>query len=176
MPLAWNDLRGLSVGVLGVGAEGLETAYRLNKLGIPFQSFTTDSQENLAELLKCQVVITSPGIPKNSAVIRNLVKNNTRVVTGLDLWLHSRDSLENVVLVSGTKGKSTTSALLCELLRAAGKTTFLCGNVGRFPSFPVRNYLVSIGNAALFVAMAGARNMRPLTMFLALSLLALSLP
>ncbi len=133
MPLAWNDLRGLSVGVLGVGAEGLETAYRLNKLGIPFQSFTTDSRENLAELLKCQVVITSPGIPKNSAVIRNLVKNNTRVVTGLDLWLHSRDSLENVVLVSGTKGKSTTSALLCELLKAAGKTAFLCGNVGTPP-------------------------------------------
>lgn len=24
MPLAWNDLRGLSVGVLGVGAEGLK--------------------------------------------------------------------------------------------------------------------------------------------------------
>src|SRR5690606_816269 len=58
----------------------------------------------------------------------------TRFVGGTALWFGERAGADGVVpgtvCVTGTKGKSTTTALLAHLLRAGGHRTALAGNIG----------------------------------------------
>src|SRR3546814_14182348 len=50
-------------------------------------------------------------------------------IGGTALWCAERPDAR-AVCVTGTKGKSTTTALLAHLLRAGGHRTALCGNIG----------------------------------------------
>ena len=51
----------------------------------------------------------------------------TRFIGGTTLWF-AEHAGANTICVTGTKGKSTTSALLAHLLRAGGHRTALTGN------------------------------------------------
>ena len=75
------------------------------------------------------VVIKSPGISPYSAAVTSAVANGTRFVGGTGLWFAGRPRARTLC-VTGTKGKSTTTALLAHLLRAGGHRTALAGNIG----------------------------------------------
>lgn len=80
-----------------------------------------------------EVVIKSPGISPYRAEVQQATAQGTRFVGGTALWFaeHAADgSMAHTCCVTGTKGKSTTSALLAHLLRAAGLRTALAGNIG----------------------------------------------
>ncbi len=74
-------------------------------------------------------VIKSPGISAYRPELLAAQARGTRFVSGTALWFaetpHAR-----TVCVTGTKGKSTTTALLAHLMRAGGVRTALAGNIG----------------------------------------------
>ena len=80
------------------------------------------------------VVVKSPGISpyKPEAVVA--AENGTRFIGGTALWFAEHADADgvaaNTICVTGTKGKSTTTALLAHLLRAGGHVTALAGNIG----------------------------------------------
>lgn len=75
------------------------------------------------------VVVKSPGIsPYRPEAIEASAKG-TRFVGGTALWFAARPDARTLC-VTGTKGKSTTTALLAHLLRAGGLRTALVGNIG----------------------------------------------
>jgi UDP-N-acetylmuramoylalanine--D-glutamate ligase len=80
------------------------------------------------------VVVKSPGISpyKPEAVVA--AENGTRFIGGTALWFAEHADAAgvaaNTICVTGTKGKSTTTALLAHLLRAGGHVTALAGNIG----------------------------------------------
>jgi UDP-N-acetylmuramoyl-L-alanine---L-glutamate ligase len=86
----------------------------------------TDALEALAG---CDVVVRSPGVSLYRPELRELAARGVPITTATSLWLAERGG-EGVIGVSGTKGKSTTAALLAHLLRAAGRTVHLAGNIG----------------------------------------------
>src|SRR5690606_36859364 len=57
-----------------------------------------------------------------------------RFIGGTALWFGERAGndaiVQGAICVTGTKGKSTTTALLAHLLRAGGHRTALAGNIG----------------------------------------------
>ena len=61
-----------------------------------------------------------------------MVDNGVALVGGLGLWLQSAP-LDRVVVITGTKGKSTTTAVLGHLLERLGHRCFIGGNIGRVP-------------------------------------------
>ena len=80
------------------------------------------------------VVVKSPGISPYKPEALQAAAAGTRFIGGTGLWFGERagadGEIANTICVTGTKGKSTTTALLAHLLRAGGHCTALAGNIG----------------------------------------------
>lgn len=81
-----------------------------------------------------EVVIKSPGISPYGEAAAAAAARGTQFIGGTSLWFAEHADAEgtvcDTVCVTGTKGKSTTTALLAHLLRASGARTGLVGNIG----------------------------------------------
>ncbi|PJK07880.1 UDP-N-acetylmuramoyl-L-alanine--D-glutamate ligase [Lysobacteraceae bacterium NML95-0200] len=82
------------------------------------------------QLAQFDWVVKSPGISPYAEPASFARARGTRFIGGTGLWFAERAADESICCVTGTKGKSTTSALLAHLLRAAGQRTALAGNIG----------------------------------------------
>ena len=145
--ISWADLRGADVGVWGLGVEGRANVRMLRSLGarvvLVDDKVTTyegldvmrTDHGGLGALLQCSAVVKSPGISRHSPAATALVDRGVAVLGGLGLWLQTAP-LDRVVAITGTKGKSTTSAMLGHLLERLGHPTFVGGNIGRPPYDP----------------------------------------
>jgi UDP-N-acetylmuramoylalanine--D-glutamate ligase len=79
-------------------------------------------------LPKVTVAVLSPGIPLNGELVRRIQAAGVPVFSEVEVAY--RICKAPIVALTGTKGKSTTTALIGEIFRAAGNTTFVGGNIG----------------------------------------------
>jgi UDP-N-acetylmuramoylalanine--D-glutamate ligase len=75
-----------------------------------------------------ELVVTSPGVPRDSILLR--AANELRIPIIGEIELASRFIDAPIAAVTGTNGKSTVVVLLGEILKAAGRRTFVGGNLG----------------------------------------------
>jgi UDP-N-acetylmuramoylalanine--D-glutamate ligase len=85
-----------------------------------------DAIGSIASQLTCAVL--SPGVPPTSPVVRQLYAANVPVMGEIELAYRLCKS--PIVAVTGTKGKSTTTALIGHLLRSCGLSVRVGGNIG----------------------------------------------
>jgi UDP-N-acetylmuramoylalanine--D-glutamate ligase len=95
----------------------------------------TTERGGLERLLRCDVVVKSPGISRYRAEVAELEEVGVAVRGGLGLWMVEADSTR-VACITGTKGKSTTTALAVHLLRGLGYDARAGGNIGHPPWDP----------------------------------------
>lgn len=79
------------------------------------------------------VLIKSPGISPYRDDISDALEAGAVLTSGTNLWFAehlTQDSGAKTICITGTKGKSTSSALLSHLLRSLGQKTELAGNIG----------------------------------------------
>jgi UDP-N-acetylmuramoylalanine--D-glutamate ligase len=107
--------------------QGASAAVAGTGRGAAFRLDTTPP--DAAALSAFDVVIKSPGISAYRAEILEAQHNGTRFTSGTALWFAEHPEAR-VIAVTGTKGKSTVSALIAHLLRALGRRTALAGNIG----------------------------------------------
>src|SRR5271156_3017667 len=74
------------------------------------------------------LVVTSPGGPRDSVLLRAATTRRIPVIGEIELANRFLDA--PIVAVTGTNGKSTVVVLLGEILKAAGRRTFVGGNLG----------------------------------------------
>ena len=86
-------------------------------------------EPDAATLGRFDVVVKSPGISAYKPALLTAQAQGTRFTSGTALWFDENQGAR-VIAVTGTKGKSTTSALLAHLARALGVRTALAGNIG----------------------------------------------
>jgi UDP-N-acetylmuramoyl-L-alanine---L-glutamate ligase len=148
--ISWSDLRGVAVGLWGLGVEGRASLRRLGLSGAPAPVLVDDDPASpeldglpvlrtdrggLEALSRCEVVVKTPGISRYRPDVTQLVAGGTAVVGGLGLWMEGADR-DRVVCVTGTKGKSTTAAVAGHLLSGLGYHCLVSGNIGRPPYDP----------------------------------------
>jgi UDP-N-acetylmuramoylalanine--D-glutamate ligase len=75
-----------------------------------------------------ELVVTSPGVPPKNIPVRYMERAGAEVIGEVELaarYLRGR-----IVAITGTNGKTTTTALVGELLKGAGLPTQVGGNIG----------------------------------------------
>jgi len=75
-----------------------------------------------------ELVVTSPGVPRDSILLRAATAAKIPVIGEIELA--SRFLEAPIAAVTGTNGKSTVVVLLGEILKASGRRTFVGGNLG----------------------------------------------
>ena len=147
--ISWSDLRGVRTGVWGLGVEGGANLRKLIALGAdpvlvddhpPAEGaggrpVLATGAGGLAALAGCEVVVKSPGISRYRPEVADLARRSIPVTGGLGLWL-TEANRERVVCVTGTKGKSSTTAVMGHLLNRLGHRTMVGGNIGQPPWDP----------------------------------------
>ncbi|WP_158881867.1 UDP-N-acetylmuramoyl-L-alanine--D-glutamate ligase [Rhodanobacter sp. L36] len=142
------DLHGRRVAVWGFGREGRAAIAALRKQlpSLPLTLYCSDSEIEAAKsfeaaleivgaepdanaLRRFDIVVKSPGISAYKPALLEAQSHGVKITSGTALWFGEKPD-ERVVAVTGTKGKSTTSALIAHLARALGVRTALAGNIG----------------------------------------------
>jgi UDP-N-acetylmuramoylalanine--D-glutamate ligase len=80
-------------------------------------------------LQQFDVVIKSPGISPYQPAVHAALEAGVRFTSGSAIWF-AENPHARTICITGTKGKSTVCALIAHLLRSAGKTVALAGNIG----------------------------------------------
>ncbi|MGI6103277.1 MAG: UDP-N-acetylmuramoyl-L-alanine--D-glutamate ligase [Patescibacteria group bacterium] len=81
--------------------------------------------------LDADVLFRSPGIPRHRSELVDAEAQGAYLTSQTELFLEVCPAL--TVGVTGTKGKSTTSALTAHLISASGRRCYLAGNIGKDP-------------------------------------------
>ena len=140
-----EKFRNKNIAILGFGKEGI-SSYKFLRESLKDEKITIidkldksndemfkdDNNVNfvygdnyLDDLDKYDYIIKSPGVNIKDIDISSF---KDRITSQLELLLEVyRD---NIIGVTGTKGKSTTSSLIYEVLKDQGKDTYLVGNIG----------------------------------------------
>jgi UDP-N-acetylmuramoylalanine--D-glutamate ligase len=121
------DFKNKKIAVIGEGIEGESSEEFLTKHGAIVTILDKKQGDDYLQALgEYDLIIRSPGI-KISALKANRDKVTSQTKLFFDLCPCE------IVGVTGTKGKGTTSSLIYEILNKSGKDVYLVGNIGNPP-------------------------------------------
>ena len=150
MNLQRKDLKGKKVLVFGSGISGTGAVKLLAQVGA--QIILYDGNENLKEEdirkklpegCSCEILlgelpdeviesldlaVMSPGVPQDIPPVERLKKKGVRIWGEVELAYQMGKG--KVMAVTGTNGKTTTTALLGEIMKAYSDSVFVVGNIG----------------------------------------------
>ena len=142
------ELEQRKIGILGTGREGQAVRQYLRSLcpaveldlisesppGREFAALLGDQDRLItgplsqAALERYDLLLRSPGISPYRQSLQRAKSAGVEITTPSNLWFaaHAR---EKTICVTGTKGKSTTSALIAHALKSCGRRVRLASNI-----------------------------------------------
>lgn len=144
------ELKGKKVLVVGLGRSGLSAALFLRRQGAQVTVSDMRSAEALADELpqlldagvmveagghglltfrRQDLIVVSPGVPLQTPELAR-VKGLDLPIIG-ELELASRHLKGSILAITGSNGKTTTTTLVGEIMKATGSPTAVGGNIGR---------------------------------------------
>lgn len=142
-----KTLDGKAVAVYGLGKSGLSVARALCAARIAVYAYDDDTQKlqmaiaagckalspDYSQLSMCKVLVLAPGIPLNfpspHPVVTVAHEQNVEVIGDIELFTRCQVG-HKTIGITGTNGKSTTTALIAHTLNFAGQPAIACGNIG----------------------------------------------
>src|SRR5204863_436130 len=89
-------------------------------------------RHDLARIRAAAAVIVSPGVPPEAPPLAAAREAHVPILSEIDLGFRAlAGSGTHCIAITGTNGKTTTTALVAHLLRAAGLRAEAAGNIGR---------------------------------------------
>ncbi|MBI4214193.1 MAG: UDP-N-acetylmuramoyl-L-alanine--D-glutamate ligase [Chloroflexi bacterium] len=144
-----RGFRGRTIGIVGLGREGLDLVRFLcghgaqitvsDSANAPTLALTLDSLRDLpvryllgnqlgSDLMNCDEILVSPGVARSAPVVAEPAAAGIPVSSATRLYFELCPG--PVLAVTGSSGKTTTTTLIGRMLRAAGLPTLVGGNIG----------------------------------------------
>jgi UDP-N-acetylmuramoylalanine--D-glutamate ligase len=93
--------------------------------GIDFE----ETQHTAEKILNANEVMKSPGIPEKNEMVKAIRKKGIPVISEIELAYRFKGD-SKIVAVTGSNGKSTTTALIHHICKTAGLDCAMVGNIG----------------------------------------------
>ena len=142
------EVEGKKISIIGAARSGIGAAKLIKKLGgVPFvsdfgskeklkESLNRLEQENIKyefgghsdSVYNADLMIISPGVPNDSAVVQNAHKKGIKLISEIELAYHYCKG--KIIAITGTNGKTTTTSLCGHVFNTCGYKTHVAGNIG----------------------------------------------
>jgi UDP-N-acetylmuramoylalanine--D-glutamate ligase len=161
------DLKGKNIVIVGLGRTGLAAARFLHQQGARIVVSDTAEEKRLGDSVRmlkeisvafelgphristfqnADLIVVSPGV---AHTIEPIAQANARGIPVIgEVELASAFIKEPIIAVTGTNGKTTTTALLGQMLKNSGIKAFVGGNIGN----PLIEYVSQEQKAQIIVA------------------------
>ncbi len=116
------------VAILGLGEEGKDV-FRWLKNNCKKCEVQIFDKVKTVDLKGFDVIFRSPGFYRLSSMLLDAEKAGAEITSATKLFFELCPA--KIIGVTGTKGKGTTTTLIYEMLKAAGKTASIAGNIGK---------------------------------------------
>jgi UDP-N-acetylmuramoylalanine--D-glutamate ligase len=105
----------------------LKEKYRreLNEAGIAFEEGTHTPEK----ILVGDEVVKSPGIPEKNELVKAIRAKGIPIISEIELAYRFKGN-SKIIAITGSNGKSTTTALIYHICETAGLSCALVGNIG----------------------------------------------
>ncbi|MCX7994597.1 MAG: UDP-N-acetylmuramoyl-L-alanine--D-glutamate ligase [candidate division WOR-3 bacterium] len=100
----------------------------LNNLSEEAQMLIKSGRIKEYQKIKYDLVVSSPGFPDSKPILQELRKKGLEIIDETEFTYNNLPN-PRVIAITGTNGKSTTAALISNILSAAGIRNFLGGNI-----------------------------------------------
>ena len=143
------DLKGKRILVAGIGKSGLAAARFLKERGARVTISDSRPATLIAELSglldegimvetgghglltfrRSDLIVVSPGVPQDVPELKQVRALGMRILGELELGAQFLQG--QVIAITGSNGKTTTTTLVGEILKASGMPTLVGGNIGK---------------------------------------------
>ena len=142
------DIKNKNITIIGAVKSGVGAAKLIKKLGgHPFVS-DSGTEPKLTEyitklkaadiefeigshserIFQCEIMVVSPGVPSNAEVLVKAREKGIKLISEIELAGYFCKG--NIIAITGTNGKTTTTSLCGHIMNACGFKTYLAGNIG----------------------------------------------
>jgi len=87
-----------------------------------------ENQHTESKILNADLVMKSPGIPDKVALVQKLIENSIPVISEIEFA--AQFTKATIIGITGSNGKTTTTLLLHHILKNAGLSVGVAGNIG----------------------------------------------
>ena len=150
----FNSLKGKQIAVLGLGVSNRPLVRLLLSYGCDVLGYDRTPREkldgeilelekqgcklrvgdNYLENIQADLVFRTPGMHPCNPALQTLAAKGAQITSEMEVFFELCPC--KIIAVTGSDGKTTTTTLISELLKAAGKTVWLGGNIGT-PLLPI---------------------------------------
>ena len=154
----FENLRDKSIAVLGLGVSNQPLVKLLLQYGCTVTGCDRTPREKLGkeileleklgctlrlgdtylENVKADIVFRTPGMHPANPALQQLRASGAKITSEMEVFFELCPC--RIIAVTGSDGKTTTTTLISEMLKAAGYTVWLGGNIGT-PLLPVCNQM-----------------------------------
>ena len=134
--------------ILGAGQSGIGAALLAKQKG--FEVFVSDESQiqetyknelllnkidfeegshTEQKILSADEIVKSPGIPETKEIIKKIRAQRISIISEIELAYRYKDE-SKVIAISGSNGKSTTTAMVYHMCKTEGLSCALVGNIG----------------------------------------------
>lgn len=121
----------------------------LNELQVQFE----EGAHSEERILNANIIVKSPGIPESNSLIQKIRKANIEIISEIELaYRYKGDS--KIIAITGSNGKTTTTALTYHICKHAGADCAMVGNIGKsfakqIAEEPKQLYIVEVSSFQL---------------------------